>query len=134
MFAMIQKYLERTGEAEVFEYEVPVPSPKHLEGDAVAHDVPTTKTLRQVVRDQEFEVLNESPDILVLIDEAHRSHTKTFHANMMKALPNAAKIGFTGTPIMRSDATTTMSIFGEFIDKYRLDEAVEDDFCIFGDI
>ena len=126
VFAMIQKYLERTGEAEVFEYEVPVHPPKHREEVLVA-DAPRTKTLRQVVRDQEFEVLNESPNVLVLIDEAHRSHTKTFHANLMKALPNAAKIGFTGTPIMRCDRASTQGIFGEFIDKYRLNEAVEDE-------
>lgn len=126
VFAMIQKYLVRTGEAEVFEYEVPVAPPKHHE-EALAADAPKTKTLRQVVRDQEFEVLNESPNILILIDEAHRSHTKTFHANLMKALPNAAKIGFTGTPIMRCDKATTQAVFGDFIDKYRLDEAVNDE-------
>jgi type I restriction enzyme R subunit len=126
VFAMIQKYLERTGEAEVFEYEVPVHPPKHGEEGLVA-DAPRTKMLRQVVRDQEFEVLDESPHILILIDEAHRSHTKTFHANLMKALPNAAKIGFTGTPIMRRDKASTQAIFGEFIDKYRLNEAVEDE-------
>jgi type I restriction enzyme R subunit len=126
VFAMIQKYLARTGEAEVFEHEVPILPPKHRE-EALATDTPKTKTLRQVVRDQEFEVLNESPRILILIDEAHRSHTKTFHANMMKALPNAAKIGFTGTPIMRCDKATTQAIFGDFIDKYRLDEAVDDE-------
>lgn len=126
VFAMIQKYLERTGEAEVFEYEVPVHPPKHREEVLVA-DAPRTKTLREVVRDQEFEVLNESPQVLILIDEAHRSHTKTFHANLMKALPNAAKIGFTGTPIMRCDKAGSQAIFGEFIDKYRLNEAVEDE-------
>jgi type I restriction enzyme, R subunit len=125
VFAMIQKYLERTGEAEVFEYEVPVSTPRHRDGAHAVH-APDTKTLRQVVRDQEFEVLSESPNILILIDEAHRSHTKTFHANMMKALPNAAKIGFTGTPILRSDQASTRTIFGDFIDKYRLNEAEED--------
>ena len=126
VFAMIQKYLVRTGEAEVFEYEVPVPPPKHHD-EALSPDAPQTKTLRQVVRDQEFEVLNESPNILILIDEAHRSHTKTFHANLIKALPNAAKIGFTGTPILRNAKATTQAIFGDFIDKYRLDEAVDDE-------
>jgi len=127
VFAMVQKYLERKGEAEVFEYEVPVKERTPLEGkDRVEHQA-KTKTLKLSVRDQEFEVLNESPNILILIDEAHRSHTKTFHANMMKALPNAAKIGFTGTPIMRCDKATTQAIFGEFIDKYRLNEAVDDE-------
>ncbi len=127
VFAMIQKYLERKGEAEVFEYEVPVKERKPIEGEERLEHQAKTKTLKLTVRDQEFEVLNESPNILILIDEAHRSHTKTFHANMMKALPNAAKIGFTGTPIMRCDQATTQTIFGEFIDKYRLNEAVDDE-------
>lgn len=126
VFAMIQKYLERTGEAEVLQFEVPLPPPKSREEEE-AVKIPKTKTLRQVVRDQEFEVLNESPNILILIDECHRSHTKTFHANMMKALPNAAKIGFSGTPIMRADKVSTQAIFGDFIDKYRLNEAVDDE-------
>jgi type I restriction enzyme R subunit len=126
VFAMIQKYLERKGEAETFEYVVPLPPPKHCDEAVVAH-APRTRTLRQVVRDQEFEVLNESSKVLILIDEAHRSHTKTFHANLMKALPNAAKIGFTGTPILCGDKASTQAIFGEFIDKYCLDEAVEDE-------
>jgi len=127
VFAMIQKYLVRTGEAEVFEYEVPVPPPKHREGQDEVAETPKTRTLRQVVRDQEFEVLNESDMILMLVDECHRSHTSTFHSNLMKALPNAAKIGFTGTPIMRRDVGVTQAIFGDFIDKYRLNEAVEDE-------
>ena len=45
----------------------------------------------------------------------------------MKALPNAAKIGFTGTPIMNRDRGNTLSIFDDFIDKYRLQEAVDDE-------
>lgn len=127
VFAMIQKYLERTGEAEVFEYEVPVKEKLPKVAEAQPEYGGKTKVLKLTVRDQEFEVLNESPNILILIDEAHRSHTKTFHANLMKALPNAAKIGFTGTPIMRADRASTQAIFGDFIDKYRLNEAVEDE-------
>jgi type I restriction enzyme R subunit len=127
VFAMIQKYLQRKEEAEVFQYEVPIREKLLEAADPQALYQTKTKVLKLKVRDQEFEVLNESPNILILIDEAHRSHTKTFHANMMKSLPNAAKIGFTGTPIMWCDQATTQSIFGEFIDKYRLNEAVEDE-------
>jgi type I restriction enzyme R subunit len=127
VFAMIQKYLERTGEAEVFEYEVPVREKLPKVAETHAEYGNKTRTLKVTVRDQDFDVLNESPNVLVLIDEAHRSHTKTFHANLMKALPNAAKIGFTGTPIMQCDKASTQGIFGDFIDKYRLNEAVEDE-------
>ena len=61
--------------------------------------------------------------ILVLVDEAHRGHTRSLHRNLRKALPNAAIIGFTGTPILSHEKTTTREIFGEFIDKYVLQDA-----------
>jgi type I restriction enzyme R subunit len=60
--------------------------------------------------------LNPSEDILVLIDEAHRSHASTLHTNLLTALPNCARIGFTGTPIVQSAKKTTKQIFGDFID------------------
>ncbi len=121
VFAMAQKYLERTGETDTLTYEVPV-KPDERAGV----DQPSTRTLKQTIREKEFETLNESDKILILVDEAHRSHTQSFHANMMKAMPNAAKIGFTGTPIMKCDARGTRDIFGDFIDKYRMQESEDD--------
>ena len=59
----------------------------------------------------------------MLVDEAHRSHTRALHRNLRKALPNAAIIGFTGTPILSKDKVETREIFGEFIDRYLLHEA-----------
>lgn len=72
-----------------------------------------------------FPVLNNSEDILVLIDEAHRSHTSGLHINLLEALPNAARIGFTGTPIEEKKKKTT-EIFGNYIDRYLLRDAEED--------
>lgn len=84
--------------------------------------------MRETIRDfDRYPVLNESDRILLLIDECHRSQGKTLHANLMKALPNAAKIGFTGTPVTRSTAAGTLSIFRRFIDKYPLQQAVDDE-------
>ena len=58
-----------------------------------------------------FPQLNDSPNILVMTDEAHRSQYKLLGANLDKAIPNTAKIGYTGTPIekteQRSLATTS---------------------------
>lgn len=71
-------------------------------------------------------VLNEDESILVLVDEAHRSHTSELHANLLKALPNCAKIGFTGTPILMGDKKRTRRIFGEFIDRYTLQQSEAD--------
>ena len=71
-------------------------------------------------------VLNTDETIVVLVDEAHRSQTSTLHANLMAALPNAAKIGFTGTPIMREGKKRTEAIFGPFIDEYTIRQAEAD--------
>jgi len=71
-------------------------------------------------------VLNTDETIVILVDEAHRSQTSTLHANLMAALPNAAKIGFTGTPIMREGKKRTDAIFGSFIDKYTIRQAEDD--------
>ena len=69
----------------------------------------------------EFPILNQSPNILVMIDEAHRTQYKLLGANLRKALPNAVKIAFTGTPIEKTEQT-----FGEYIDRYSIRNAVED--------
>src|SRR5260370_23587396 len=70
--------------------------------------------------------LDPSPNILLIVDEAHRSHTSRLHQNIVNALPNAAKIGFTGTPIMVGTRQLTERIFGSFIDTYTILEAVQD--------
>jgi type I restriction enzyme, R subunit len=80
-------------------------------------------TFEESIHFEDFPMLNESEEILVLVDEAHRSHTRTLHRNLRKALPNAAIIGFTGTPILSHEKTETREIFGEFIDKYVLQDA-----------
>lgn len=68
-----------------------------------------------------FPILNESPHVLVMIDEAHRSQYKLLGMNLEKALPNAARIAYTGTPIDKTEST-----FGEYIDKYTMKQSIED--------
>lgn len=75
---------------------------------------------------ESFGVLNTDESIVILVDEAHRSQTSTLHANLMAALPNAAKIGFTGTPIMREGKKKTAAIFGPEIDRYTIRQAEAD--------
>lgn len=71
-------------------------------------------------------VLNEDEAILVMVDEAHRSHGSDLHASLLQALPNCARIGFTGTPIIMGQKKRTHEIFGEFIDQYTIKQAEED--------
>lgn len=71
-------------------------------------------------------LLNDDEAILVMVDEAHRSQSSALHASLMQALPNSARIGFTGTPIIMGQKKRTHAIFGEFIDRYTIKEAEED--------
>ena len=76
--------------------------------------------------DEAFDTLNESESILVMVDEAHRSHGSVLHANLMNALPNAARIGFTGTPIIMGKRKKTLEIFGGYVDRYTLTQSEAD--------
>ena len=89
---------------------------KHRSGESVA----------EVTKGPAFEVLNEDESILVLVDEAHRTHAGGLHANLLAAMPNCARIGFTGTPIIMGAKKRTTQIFGEFIDKYTIKESEAD--------
>ena len=76
--------------------------------------------------EEAFGTLNESESILVMVDEAHRSQASTLHANLMNAVPNAARIGFTGTPIIMGKRKKTLEIFGGYLDRYTLAQSEED--------
>jgi type I restriction enzyme, R subunit len=90
---------------------------------------------------ENFELLSERKNIVVIADEAHRSQygfgAKTLIKNgeaftkygfakyLRDALPNASFVGFTGTPIEKEDASTP-AVFGNYIDVYDIEQAVED--------
>ena len=67
-------------------------------------------------------------DFYVFIDEAHRTQSGKLAKAMRQILPDAMFIGFTGTPLLQSDKSTSLEVFGPYIGKpYRFDEAVEDE-------
>lgn len=68
-----------------------------------------------------FPVLNESMNVLILTDEAHRSQYSLLGANLERALPNATQIGFTGTPTSKTERK-----FRDYIDSYTMRQSVED--------
>ena len=71
------------------------------------------------------EVKNPSRDIFVLVDESHRSNYGIMATRMRSVFPNACYIGFTGTPLMKSEKNT-MARFGRLIHKYTIRDGVED--------
>lgn len=64
-------------------------------------------------------------DIILMSDEAHRTQNGIYAENMMRLLPNAHRIGFTGTPIFKDDNITTRT-FGDYISIYDFKRAVDD--------
>jgi type I restriction enzyme R subunit len=74
---------------------------------------------------ERYPVLSTRSDIIVITDEAHRSQYDIFAANMRSALPNAAFIGFTGTPLMAGEELTK-EVFGDYVSVYNFKESVDD--------
>ena len=72
-----------------------------------------------------YPLISDRRNIIIIADEAHRSQYKTMAQNLQQALPNALKIGFTGTPIEKEDRSTTQ-VFGEVLSAYRISDAVRD--------
>ena len=121
VFAMVQKYQDKDPVTD--DYEIPghrmlkaaAPSGKKKS----SHKLPSKPIL--------FPVWNHSSEILVLVDEAHRSHTSMLHANIMRAMPNCAMIGFTGTPIIVGRRIKkTHEVFGDYIDQYTIEQSQKD--------
>ena len=70
-------------------------------------------------------VKNNSRDIFVLVDESHRSNYGSLATKMRTVFPNACYIGFTGTPLLKSEKNT-LQTFGKLIHKYTIRDGVED--------
>ncbi|WP_405890152.1 type I restriction endonuclease [Streptomyces sp. NBC_00133] len=140
IFAMIQKYLgrvpgfigETAGDERDLDEELRRAQDRIAAGEdpeEVADPTPDKATTEAVRR--RFTECSTESRVLVLVDEAHRSHTSVLHACLRDAVPNAARIGFTGTPIMKGKLTDTGRIFGlepgnTFLDSYRMEEAEKD--------
>ncbi|MCS3796409.1 type I restriction endonuclease subunit R [Niastella sp. OAS944] len=72
------------------------------------------------------DIVNESANIFVLVDESHRSQYGSMHAKMRKVLPKACYIGFTGTPLMHNQKSTAKKFGGFILPNYPIEKAVRD--------
>jgi len=121
VFAMVQKYQDQEPVKDDYE----IPGYRMLKAAAPSGEKKTDYKLP--AKPILFPVWNHSDKILVLVDEAHRSHTNMMHANIMRALPNCAMIGFTGTPIIAGRIRKkTHEIFGDYIDQYTIEQSQKD--------
>lgn len=106
---MVHKFMER-------EESLPL---KVAEALAKYRTPPSSKT---------FGVVNPSERILLMIDEAHRTQSSDMSDNLFEAFPHATRIAFTGTPLITEQhgSKRTVKRFGEYIDTYKLMDAVRD--------
>ena len=77
-------------------------------------------------RGEAMPCLSDRRDIIVITDEAHRSQYDQLAANMRRALPNAAFIGFTGTPLIAGQEERTREVFGDYVSIYNFAQSVAD--------
>ena len=74
---------------------------------------------------QTYPMLSERNDVIVMTDEAHRSQYDIFALNLRNALPKAAFIGFTGTPLMAGEEKTK-EVFGDYVSIYNFKQSMDD--------
>ena len=74
---------------------------------------------------QTAEILNDRRDVIVIVDEAHRSQYDQLAMNMRAALPNALFVAFTGTPLIAGEERTR-EVFGDYVSVYDFQQSVED--------
>ena len=65
-------------------------------------------------------------EVFVFVDECHRTQSNKLNKLMKAMMPNAVFFGFTGTPLLKTDAETSIKVFGGYIDTYKFSEGVED--------
>ncbi len=78
------------------------------------------------IKELEGQPTQTKGEVFVFVDECHRSQNGRLHRLMKAMMPNAVFIGFTGTPLLKTDAKTSLEVFGGYIHTYKFSEGVED--------
>lgn len=78
------------------------------------------------IRELESQPSQTVGEVFVFVDECHRTQSGRLHRAMKAILPHAVFIGFTGTPLLKKDAQTSLEVFGSYIHTYKFNEAVQD--------
>ncbi|NOZ09516.1 MAG: type I restriction endonuclease subunit R [Gammaproteobacteria bacterium] len=72
-----------------------------------------------------YPLLSDRDDIIVIVDEAHRTQYKSLAENMRAGLPNAQYLAFTGTPLLGRDRKTN-EWFGDYVSEYNFSQSMDD--------
>ena len=91
-----------------------------------ASDEGDIDTFVQDIRDSLPKDFHAKGELFVFVDECHRTQSGKLHEALKTLLPNAMLIGFTGTPLLKSDKRRSIETFGPYIHTYKYDQAVYD--------
>lgn len=97
----------------------------HKYGHNAGKDSDIEKYRKELIADLELDYKAKG-NIVAFIDECHRTNSGKLHAAVRTLMPDATLIGFTGTPLLKTDKLTTIETFGTYIHTYKFDEGVED--------
>ncbi len=86
----------------------------------------TDEEFQQFIEELESAPSQTVGEVFVFVDECHRTQNGRLHKVMKAMMPNAVFIGFTGTPLLKKDAKTSLEVFGGYIHTYKFSEGVED--------
>lgn len=87
-----------------------------------------TTVINKFIKVKNEKKIIEDKDVFILVDEAHRTQSSDLHKAMKKVFPNGCYLGFTGTPLLKSEKTSnSFKTFGGLIHSYKIDEAVKDE-------
>lgn len=130
---MVHKFLEREEVLPAALAQALAKKKARTQGGSAMLKVADSRAPKDIPSTNTFGVVNASDRILLMIDEAHRtqgsSGEKTsLSDNLFEAFPNATRIAFTGTPLITEQHGNKRTVrrFGEYIDKYKLMDAVHD--------
>lgn len=98
----------------------------HKFGRSDKSDVDTFIEEMEKIKNSLPEGFSPKGELYVFVDECHRTQSGKLHKALKTILPNAILIGFTGTPLLKTDKQKTIEVFGRYIHWYKYDEAVKD--------
>ena len=126
VFTEVGESIKRTASGMELMKQLNQPSPRLLCSLVHKFGQKGVENFDRFIRELESQPSHTVGDIFVFVDECHRTQSGKLHRTMKAIMPNAVFIGFTGTPLLKKDAATTLEVFGHYIHTYKFNEAVED--------
>ena len=126
VFTDIGEHPERASSGRNLMEKLALPLPRLLCSLIHKFGRPGTDDFAEYIRRLEDVPTPVSGDLFVFVDECHRTQGGKMHRAMKAVLPNAVLIGFTGTPLLKTDSASSREVFGGYIHTYKFNEAVSD--------